>query len=69
MHQHIGGNMPINLYENTISQAQLTSAPGTMAQGCLQNLMTGPLKGQKLKVHRTDVKSGEKTVIEIGGEK
>ena len=37
-----------------------------LGHACLHDLITGPLKGQKLKMHRTDPKTGEKTVIELG---
>lgn len=54
-----------------------------LAEACLSDLLTGPLKGKKLKMQRTDafteqsevdgraqrtVKLGEKSTIELGGE-
>jgi hemolysin-activating ACP:hemolysin acyltransferase len=39
-----------------------------MAQACMVDLIRGPLKGKRLKMHKTDAKTGEKTVIELGGE-
>lgn len=39
-----------------------------LAKACMDDLMAGPLKGQKLKMRKVDPKSGEKAVIEIGGE-
>ena len=38
-----------------------------MAQACMADLMAGPLKGKKLKMHKTDPGTGEKTMIEVGG--
>ncbi len=38
------------------------------AQACLHDLLTGPLKGKKMKMQRTDAKTGEKSTIELGGE-
>ncbi len=39
-----------------------------LAQACLHDLLTGPLKGKKIKMQRTDAKTGEKSIIELGGE-
>ncbi len=39
-----------------------------LAQACMADLMAGPLKGKKLKMHKTDLGTGEKTVIELGGD-
>lgn len=39
-----------------------------LAEACLSDLLTGPLKGKKLKMQRTDAKTGEKSTIELGGE-
>ena len=39
-----------------------------LVQVCLADLVQGPLKGMKLKMHKTDPTNGEKTVIEVGGE-
>ncbi|WP_417452081.1 toxin-activating lysine-acyltransferase [Kordiimonas sp.] len=38
-----------------------------LAQACLSDLITGPLKGKKLKMHKTDPQTGEKSIIELGG--
>lgn len=38
-----------------------------LAQACLHDLITGPLKDQKLKMHKTDPKTRERTIVEIGG--
>lgn len=39
-----------------------------LAEACLSDLLAGPLAGKKLKMQRTDAKTGEKTTIELGGE-
>lgn len=39
-----------------------------LAQACMADLVRGPLKGKKLRMHKTDPKTGEKSVIELGGE-
>ncbi len=39
-----------------------------LAEACLSDLLTGPLKGKKLKMQRVDAKTGEKSTIELGGE-
>ncbi len=38
-----------------------------LAQACLHDLVSGPLAGAKLKMHKTDPKTGERSVAEIGG--
>ncbi len=43
------------------------TAENKLAQACLSDLITGPLKGKKLKMHKTDPQTGEKSVIELGG--
>jgi len=37
-----------------------------LAQACMADLIRGPLKGKRLKMHKTDPKTGEKTVVELG---
>lgn len=37
-----------------------------LAQVCMADLMQGPLKGKKLRMHKTDPKTREKSVIELG---
>ncbi len=39
-----------------------------LAQACLSDLITGVLKGKSLKMHKTDPQTGEKSVIELGGD-
>ncbi len=39
-----------------------------LAEACMHDLITGPLKGQKLKMHKLDPKTAERTVVELGGE-
>jgi cytolysin-activating lysine-acyltransferase len=38
-----------------------------LVEACIADLMNGPLKGQKIKVQKTDPKTGEKSVIKLGG--
>ena len=40
-----------------------------MAEVMLADMMKGPFKGKTFKFHKTDPKSGEKTVIRVGEEK
>ncbi|WP_417464550.1 hypothetical protein [Kordiimonas sp.] len=47
-------------------RSNIEAIKSTEAQACLSDLITGPLKGKKLKMHKTDPKAGEKTVIELG---
>ncbi len=42
------------------------TAENKLAQVCMADLVQGPLKGKKLKMHKTDPKTGEKSVIELG---
>ncbi len=44
------------------------TAENKLAQACMADLVRGPLKGKKLRMHKTDPKTGEKSVIELGGE-
>lgn len=44
------------------------TAENKLAQACMADLIRGPLKGKKLKMHKTDPKTGEKSVIELGDE-
>ena len=37
-----------------------------LAQACMADLMQGPLKDQKLRMHRTDPKTGKQVVAELG---
>lgn len=37
-----------------------------LAQACMADLIKGPLKGKKLRMHKTDPKTGEKTTMELG---
>ena len=39
-----------------------------LAEACLADLITGPLKGAKLKMHKTDPKTLERSVVEVGDE-
>ena len=38
----------------------------SLAQACLADLLNGPLKGRRVKMHKTDLNTGEKTVVELG---
>ncbi|MFC3052818.1 transposase [Kordiimonas pumila] len=40
-----------------------------LVEACLHDLITGPLKGIPLKMQKTDPKTGEKSVITLGGGK
>ena len=42
------------------------NAENKLAQACMADLVRGPLKDRKLKMHKTDPKTGQKTVIELG---
>ncbi|MEX0298305.1 MAG: hypothetical protein AB3N28_04495 [Kordiimonas sp.] len=39
-----------------------------MAEACLSDPLTGPLKGKKLKMQRVDAKIGDRGPLELGGE-
>lgn len=43
------------------------TAENKLAQACMADLVRGPLQGKKLRMHKTDPKTAEKTVIELGG--
>lgn len=38
-----------------------------LAQACLADLINVPFKGKRLRMHKTDPKTGDKTMIELGG--
>ncbi|MFC3052821.1 transposase [Kordiimonas pumila] len=40
-----------------------------LVEACLHDLITGPLKGMTLHMQKTDPKTGEKSIIKLGGEK
>ena len=44
------------------------TAENKLAQACMADFVRGPLKGAKVRMHKTDPKSGEKTTITLGGE-
>ncbi len=48
-------------------RSNIEAVKSTLAQACLSDLITGPLKGKKLKMHKADPQTGEKSVIELGG--
>ncbi|WP_417460050.1 hypothetical protein [Kordiimonas sp.] len=49
-------------------RSNIEAVKSTLAQVCLSDLITGVLKGKSLKMHKTDPQTGEKSVIELGGD-
>ncbi|MEM6682753.1 MAG: toxin-activating lysine-acyltransferase [Pseudomonadota bacterium] len=43
------------------------NAENKLAEACLADLLQGPLKGKKVKFHRTDPATGKRDVVELGG--
>lgn len=59
------GELELWLVDFTVPFA---TAENKLAQACMADLVRGPLQGKKLRMHKTDPKTGEKSVIELGGE-